>query len=338
MIFQTTWSAPSNIALIKYWGKKEFQYPLNPSLSFSLKNCFSKTSLQIQEKDELNVIYYFDNEINTKFQNRVYKFIKMLASEYPQLENKEYIFNSTNTFPHSTGIASSASSFASIALCLNDFLSKLDESGSSFSFEKSSEFARKASGSASRSLYKNYSVWGNTDILSEANNDFAVEYMDFHPNFGQLYDTVLIVGNNPKKISSSDGHEEFSQSLYKETRIKSANNNFNNLIYALKTGDKKTFSKIIIDEAHSLHAMMMLSPKPYMLMKPNTIAVINLIEDLRENFPEISYTMDAGPNIHLIYFPEHLEIVKKFTEKLKEMNLVINFIDDKIGNGPVKYE
>jgi diphosphomevalonate decarboxylase len=336
MIYSCKWSAPSNIALVKYWGKKDIQKPINPSLSFSLNECKTITRLEVSESSELEVEYFFENSINPKFSKRVETFIKDLTSEFSELSKLKLRFYSENTFPHSSGIASSASSFASISLCLQDLLAYLRDT--QISFEVASEWARLASGSASRSVLKEFNAWGKSGSLKTANDNYAVNISKVHPCFNKVFDSVLIIDNGQKEVSSSKGHSLFNDSVYKEPRVNMANKNFDELVDVLQLGDKLRFAQIIIEEGLSLHALMMLSASPYMLMKANTISTINKIETLRKDYPEISYTLDAGPNIHLIYFPEHLDIVKNFINKLIEDSLIEDVIFDKIGNGPVKYE
>jgi len=152
------WQSPSNIALVKYWGKYNNQKPMNPSLSIGLQNAVSITKFEYGPKQDCNEIclsYFFNNYRNVDFEKRVKKYFDSLSPYFPFLSLFDIRINSNNTFPHSAGIASSASAFASIALCICSmekelFGTLMDETDF---YRKASFIARLGSGSASRSVF-----------------------------------------------------------------------------------------------------------------------------------------------------------------------------------------
>ncbi len=116
-----TWSSPSNIALIKYWGKKENQIPENPSISFTLENCKTTTTLKfnkINENDSFSFDVFFEGNVNTDFKPKIETFFKRIFKYLPFLYQFHFIIETSNSFPHSSGIASSASGMSALALCL----------------------------------------------------------------------------------------------------------------------------------------------------------------------------------------------------------------------------
>lgn len=121
-----THKSPSNIALIKYWGKHGVQLPNNPSLSFTLSTAFTETTLEYNTKKEseskstISLEFWFENEKNEKFEQKIRKFLESLLPTQPFLGFVHLKIYSQNSFPHSAGIASSASSMAALALCLCD--------------------------------------------------------------------------------------------------------------------------------------------------------------------------------------------------------------------------
>ena len=150
---------PSNIALVKYWGKYGNQLPKNASLSMTLSKAVTEVKLELMEKtnSEIELAYFFEGEEKEDFKERIVKY----ASAQPEfdylLKNYALKINSTNSFPHSTGIASSASAFAAIAAALLSASAELD--GDIFNRE-ASRLSRLGSGSACRSFYGPYAVWG----------------------------------------------------------------------------------------------------------------------------------------------------------------------------------
>ena len=141
------WKSPSNIALVKYWGKRDRQVPQNPSLSMTLSESFSETSLYFKKQEkgrEASLTYYFEGEIREDFQGRIKKYLGIVEKLIPGIWNYDLVFESKNSFPHSAGIASSAASFSSIALCLcsmEQVISTHPIEGTAF-FEKASDMAR----------------------------------------------------------------------------------------------------------------------------------------------------------------------------------------------------
>ncbi len=317
-------SSPSNIAFIKYWGKYGRQLPMNASISMTLKEC--RTIFDVEYRlDGAGIELYFDGEKNEKFENRFKKILVSIEDVYPLAEKLYLKINSRNTFPHSAGIASSASAMSALAMSLL----KIEESQD---LQRASLMARLASGSASRSVYPNYSVWGNHTLIENSTNEYAVEFSDFHPDFSQMCDSIIIVDENEKSVSSSAGHSLMNSHPYREGRIDQANENFRVLVNAMKSGEFADFGNILENEALSLHALMMSSDPSYLLLRPKSIQVI---EELRINRGElpIYFTIDAGPNIHVIY-PKSIETKAKdiISSIISELSLTV--IHDEIGQGP----
>src|SRR5665648_1074145 len=108
------WRCPSNIALVKYWGKRDFQKPMNPSLSFSLQNSFTETSVELFKEGDEKVEFYFEG-VASAFSERIEKYLDHLSARLPWIKKYNFRIYSRNSFPHSAGIASSASSFGALA-------------------------------------------------------------------------------------------------------------------------------------------------------------------------------------------------------------------------------
>jgi diphosphomevalonate decarboxylase len=334
----SSWRCPSNIALIKYWGKRDFQLPMNPSLSFVLKNAFTETSVQLHKDGEQKVEFFFEGEPSA-FGARIEKYLEKVSVYLLWVSKYNFRIHSSNSFPHSAGIASSASSFGALALCLTelDFAISGKPVGSSEFWQKASTLARMGSGSACRSVYPGFTIWGATHLFESSSDEHAFPISKgIHPIFFGLRDAILMVDSGTKEVSSSVGHRLMDEHIFQHARIAQAHQNLNELYLALLTGNLEKFTEVVENEALSLHAMMMTSNPSFMLLKPNSLELISRIRRFREKSGiPLCFTIDAGPNIHLLYFQENESDVKAFIEReLLAFCEHGKWIDDGIGRGP----
>lgn len=333
--FTVTWTAPSNIALVKYWGKHGKQLPCNPSLSFALKESTTSTTITFSPSKELKVWLEFEGEKNEAFRARIERFFKGLGEVTHFFKNLDIRISSSNTFPHSAGIASSASSLASVALCVSSLIYRLTEKEVDDNFYRlASYFARLGSGSAARSVYGGYCVWGHTSLLS-SNDEFGVQHKQYNPIFNEMNDAIILVSESEKRISSSIGHQLMNKNPFAEIRYANAHKNLSKIVDAMKTGNLSLFFNTVEQEALELHAMMMVSEPPYLLFEPNTLEVIYKIREFRQQKGiDLGFTIDAGPNIHLLYLQRDEADVVPFIESLRKYCERGNIIFDRIGDGP----
>ena len=232
----STWQSPSNIALIKYWGKTGNQIPGNPSLSMTLSQSHSETNVRaipIAEHETPSVQFAFHGKQNEEFARRINIFLRHINEYLKFLSSHNLVIESKNTFPHSSGIASSAAFMSSFALCLctieNNIYRNLSN-GKEF-FQKASFIARLGSGSATRSIYGGYVSWGISGNVKHSSNEFATPLNpSVHETFKEYCDSILIISSQKKKISSSDGHRLMNSNPYSNTRYPLASENFNNLL------------------------------------------------------------------------------------------------------------
>jgi len=335
------WESPSNIALIKYWGKYGVQLPCNPSLSMSLKQSVSRFELSYSPyKDgDKRLIYLFEGKENLAFEEKLSKFIASVSNDLPCLNKYQLKISSSNSFPHSAGIASSASAMSALALCLCSMQEAIDEMEmpQDYFLQKASRIARLGSGSASRSLFGQYAIWGEMEGLPLSSNLYAIpSTAPVHPVFEQMQDTILMIDSSPKKVSSTAGHALMKSHPYADARFQQARLNMSDLLVALEQGDFESFTRIVENEALSLHGLMMNSNPSYTLLKPNTLEAIERIRDFRNqsNLP-LTFTLDAGPNIHLLYPQQYENEVLAFVKSdLTELLEEGKFIQDGMGNGP----
>ncbi len=337
-----SWESPSNIALIKYWGKKGNQLPCNPSISMCLKNSFTRTKLAYEPKgDGDQLSFLFEGKRQVSFEQRIAKFIQNLHSQFEFLKDYQILISSENTFPHSTGIASSASAMSSLALCLCSMEEEIrgaQEEEAKF-YRKASLIARLGSGSASRSVYGGFVAWGESNSFSKSSDEYAVPFSQYtHSVFQDFQDAILLVSSKKKEVSSSVGHQLMENHPYASARFSQANLHFERMLGVLSSGDLEEFIKIMENEALSLHGLMMNSTPSFTLLKPNTLELIERIRSFRLNTKiPVGFTLDAGPNIHLMYPASEKEKVVPFIDsELSQFLENGKYIVDEKGEGPQK--
>ncbi|MDC6388282.1 diphosphomevalonate decarboxylase [Maribacter sp. PR1] len=338
------YKSPSNIALVKYWGKKEGQIPANPSISFTLSACSTTTILSFNKLPKPTKYYSFELLFEGKpkldFNPKIITFFDRILPYFPFLKEYHYVIETGNSFPHSSGIASSASGMAALALCLLEIerlhLPNLEEK---YFMKKASFLARLGSGSACRSLEGPIVEWGLHKDIPESSNLYGVKYSsEVHPIFKNFHDTILLVDKGEKQVSSTAGHDLVNGHPFAERRFEQAHKNLTRLKSVLKEGDLSGFVKIVESEALTLHAIMMTGDPYFILMKPNTLEIINKIWLFREKSgTHVCFTLDAGANVHVLYPENEKEMVNQFIVN----ELVVycqnqQYICDRIGLGAKK--
>ena len=310
---------PSNIALIKYWGKYENQIPANPSISYTLSQCRTITEMEFAEGENFSVKLFLSGKEEPKFAEKTAKYLAGIEKYLPWVLRGSFVIKTENTFPHSSGIASSASGFGALAKCLMALDKEISGKKSpEETLQKASLLARLGSGSACRSLYNGLVVWGATPVVSGSADEYAVPYpvSEIHPIFRDFNDWVMLIHEGQKSVSSTVGHGLMNGNPYAQMRFAEAAKNFFTLQEILKNGDMDGFIKLVEHEALTLHAMMMVSDPAFILMQTGTLEIIHKVWDFRrETGLPLFLTLDAGANVHLL-FPNdgQQERIKAFIE------------------------
>ena len=300
--------ANSNIAFIKYWGKKDQvkNIPMNPSISMTLDDNFStKTTVEFSDK-YTNDILILNNkkQIGNKFE-RVSIFLDIIRKK-SNIELKAKVV-SVNTFPTASGIASSASGFAALAAAsckaLNLEISQNELSG----------LARQGSGSACRSVYGGFVEWKNESAVQLQNENFWPE----------LRDVVVILSNEEKPISSREAMKlSVEKSKLYQDRIK----NIQNPIRLVKSAIlKKNFEKLarhIMKDSDSMHECIEETGIKY--LNESSLKIKEIICALNKNKIKAAYTFDAGPNAHIITLSKYLDDIKDALKKIQYQKVFIS--------------
>ncbi|GAA3519519.1 diphosphomevalonate decarboxylase [Aquimarina addita] len=334
-------TSPSNIALVKYWGKRPVQLPENPSISFTLDVCVTKTMLHYKRREDTTTDFdfelLFEGKPKPDFRPKIQSFFERIEAYVPFLKQYTLTIETSNTFPHSSGIASSASGMSALAFCLMQLEKKIHtDMTDEFCLQKASFLARLGSGSACRSIEGPVTTWGSHLDIAGSSDGYAIKFpYQIHENFENYQDTILLVDKGEKQVSSSVGHDLMHGHPFASKRFDQANDNIIRLKKILISGDLDGFIEIVESEALTLHAMMMTSLPYFILMKPATLSIINKVWEYRkETGSKLCFTLDAGSNVHLLYPDREKNQVKDFiTSELVAFCQKGQYICDKIGMG-----
>ncbi|BDC17156.1 diphosphomevalonate decarboxylase [Acidianus sp. HS-5] len=311
--------APSNIAIIKYWGKRnaELNLPLNSSLSISLDNLYARTKVIFSEEFSKDEIVINGKKLNEKetlnYAGRVLNIFRKINGK--TLFSK--VFSETN-FPPSSGLASSAAGIAALVYAVNDAL------GLNLSQKELSKIARIGSGSACRSTEGGFVIWEKGE-RNDGEDSFC--YQIFPPNYwGDLVDIIVIVSEEKKKISSREGMENSVKSSYlMKCRLEFIEETFNEIVESIKKRDEKKFFELTMRHSNSMHAVILDSWPSFFYLNDVSLKIMRWIQD----FGHAGYTFDAGPNPHIFTTKKYMQEVINFIQ-----NLNLKYIITSPGQGP----
>ncbi|MCP0914614.1 MULTISPECIES: GHMP family kinase ATP-binding protein [Legionella] len=297
--------APSNIALIKYMGKKEGKtnLPINSSLSYTLNNLLSSVALETQpgKKDfwePLNIPGALNFELSTTSQERFLNHLARLKAFFNY--QGAFVVRSSNNFPHGSGLASSASSFAALTKCAVLALSELTNTPLP-SIEIQASLSREGSGSSCRSFFSPWALW----------QEDRVEAIELP--YKNLLHQVIIISHEEKKIPSSEAHIRIRTSPLYAKRVQRAENNLKLLLAALETKDWACAYQICWREFQDIHELFASSSPAFSYMTKEAREVLRTLEEFWQQTGDGPLvTMDAGPNIHLLYRPEQASMANQF--------------------------
>ena len=315
---KSTAIAPSNIAFTKYWGRKDetLRLPMNGSISMSLSNLLTTTTVEFDEKlaaDDITI----NDEKREKEAAKVIKHlnrIRKLAgiNTYAKVISK-------NSFPTGTGLSSSASGFAALTVA------GATAAGLKLSEKELSVLSRQGSGSACRSIPAGIVEWldGDTSETSYAETIFGKDHWD-------IADVVAVVSEGRKEISTSDAHEGANTSPFMKTRIEGmkAKNELLKKIIAEK--DFTDFGELIESEALELHSIYITQKPALIYLMPNSLLLMKLCKKWREEGLPVYFTVNTGQDVHLVIEKKNVE---KLEERLKELPEVKQIIINHPGDG-----
>ena len=308
--------AHPNIALVKYWGNKDntLRIPAAGSISMNLGDLQTRTKVAISDRDSFKLN---DEEQSGSSVERTFQFLRLFRQFTGSTEH--IAIESWNDFPTGAGIASSASAFAALASALVALLKlNVDEA-------EISRLARLGSGSACRSIPDGYVEWhpGQDHSSSYASSIVPADHWD-------LVDCIAVVESGHKKIGSSEGHALADTSPLQSCRITDTPRRLELCRTAILHQDFSSLAAIAELDSDLMHSVMMTSTPALHYWLPSTLAVMQRVRDLRTNGLPCFYTIDAGPNVHVI---THDLNKTQLAEQLRLIPGVTQLISSRVGNG-----
>jgi diphosphomevalonate decarboxylase len=303
-------SAPANIALIKYMGKTDTRnnIPTNASLSYTLDHLRSFVEIEVYSgfEDRWEPLL---NETNSSLQldkaGQV-RYLKHLAQlkQYFGFAG-HFIIRSTNNFPHNAGIASSASSFAALTICACQALCELTHKPLPYLSEQA-RLSAQGSGSSCRSFFQPWALWQEDKVIG----------LDLP--YSKLLHQVIIVEKQAKAVSSSEAHQRVASSLLFEGRAKRAETRLANLLNSLKNQNWQSSFEIMWQEFWDMHALFETANPPFGYLTADTLTVLAYVKNLWQQHNDGPLvTIDAGPNVHLLFRPDQYNLTKQIADELK---------------------
>ena len=298
--------APANIALCKYWGKRdpELNLPVNSSLSISLGKLGTKTIVTFAPSADR--IFLNGKSAPKAFVARLSAYLDLFRSDGQFFEVR-----TKNNIPTAAGLASSASGFAALVKALDELM------GWGFNSRELSMLARIGSGSASRSLFDGFAVW-HAGQRADGMDSYAEPLNGARP---ALRIGILEVSRAHKKTGSTEGMNRTRETseLY-ESWPKQAACDYDELRTAMVVEDFPMFGKTAENNALAMHATMMAAWPPLCYWKPQSVTLMQRVWKAREEGLQLYFTMDAGPNLKLLFLKEDQAAVKALFPKVQIVN------------------
>jgi diphosphomevalonate decarboxylase len=310
-----------NIAFIKYWGNRDdtLRIPANGSISMNLEGLYTRTTVSFQPSLPFDELIINGHEVAGTGLTRISYMLDLMRGMANIHERAEVI--SENNFPSGTGIASSASAFAALALAGST------AAGLSLNERELSRLARRGSGSASRSIPGGFVEW-----QAGTNDEDSFAFSIAEPGHWDLADCVAIVSTAHKKTGSAEGHPIAETSLLQAARLADAPRRLDLCRSAILARDFNAFASIVELDSDMMHAVMMTSTPALHYWKPASLEVMNYVRQWRSEGIQVCYTVDAGPNVHVICSATEAVAVEK---RLREIRGVENVLVAQAG-GPAK--
>ncbi len=313
-----TAKAHSNIAFVKYWGRKDeiLRLPSNGSISMNLSDLFTITTVEFSENFKTDSILV-SGEDQKNINQRIVQHLDRVRL-FAKISLRAKVV-SQNNFPIGTGLSSSASGFAALTLAATKAL-RLDLSEKELSI-----LDRQGSGSASRSIPSGFVEWvdGNTSEESFSQSIFPAEHWD-------IVDIVVMVSKEKKDVSTSEGQKRVESSLFFQTRLNHIQEKIASCKNLIGKRNFSEFGKLIEMEALELHAIMLTSWPPLIYWLPQSVYVMKSIQKWRAEGFEVYFTVNTGQDIHIICQKKD---EAKITARIKGLENIIKIIRNSPSNG-----
>ena len=306
--------APANIALVKYWGKrdKELNLPVTDSLSIDLGNLGTQTTIEPADRDAV-ILNGTELAPDNTFAVKVIDFVNLFRNAVNQAETNQPALRITteNNIPPGAGVASSASGFAALTKALDQFYS-LGLSGRELSL-----MANLGSGSASRSIFKGF-VYRHAGTDPDGMDSYSEPLPCTWP---ELRIGLITVSAKAKRVSSREGMDRTvaTSPLYKAWP-QQVKEDMEKMLKAIKEKDFELLGSTAEANALAMHECMKASTPPLIYFEPETIAIINKVQKLRQDGLPLYLTIDAGPNVKLLFQEKDTGTIKNEFPDMRVVN------------------
>jgi diphosphomevalonate decarboxylase len=303
--------APSNIALIKYWGKKDevLRLPENGSISMNLSNLKTTTTVEFNKnfkEDEIILNGQKEENVGSRAIKHLDRIRKIAKINY----KAKVVTN--NNFPTGTGLSSSASGFAALTVAA------AKAAGLNLSEKELSILARQGSGSACRSIPNGFVEWLDGDT---SDTSYGIS---LHPeNYWDIVDVVAVVSKNKKEVSTTEGQKLANSSIFFPIRLSKIKNKINLIKKYMEEKDFTKFGELVETEALELHAIMLTSTPSLIYLLPGSLRIMHMVKRWRQEGLQVYFTVNTGQDIHLICQKKDVEELVKKMETISEVQKTI---------------
>lgn len=307
---KATAQAPSNIAFIKYWGRKDevLRLPENGSISMNLSNLITTTEVEFGDFEKDSIVIN-DSEESLE-NNRGVKHLDRIRA-LAKIDLKAKVVTSNN-FPTGTGLSSSASGFAALTVAA------ASAAGLKLSEKELSILARQGSGSACRSIPDGFVEWLDGDT-SDASYGVSV----FPPDIFDIADVIAVVSTEKKFLATSEGQKSARSGIFFEKRLEGIPDKIKKVKKLIKEKNFSEFGDLVEREALEFHSILFTSIPPLFYWTPGTVAVMKFVQGMRREGLEAYFTINTGQDVHVLCRKTDVE---KVSERLKELPEVIRTI------------
>ncbi len=296
--------AHTNIALIKYWGKRDevLFLPMNSSLSLTLAAFYTDTKVTFDPSQTIDSFFLNNKKQAPQETIKITAFIDLFRQNY-SLKGAVKV-ESHNHVPTAAGLASSASAFAALAGAVNQ--------AAHLNIEPTllSTYARRGSGSATRSIFGGFVEWQKGTSSADS---CAVPIDDADWDIGMI---ILAINTQKKELSSRAGMKlTVATSPFYPAWITSAEKDLAEMKQAIQQQDFQKLGEITEANGMKMHATMLGANPPFSYWEPDSIRAIKKVKSLRKNGFMCYITMDAGPNVKILCKHSEMKFLKKELEK-----------------------
>ena len=299
--------APSNIAFIKYWGKKDetLRLPENGSISMNLSNLTTTTTVEFNKafrEDEIII----NNQKEENAGSRAIRHLDRIRN-LAKINLKAKVVTNNN-FPTGTGLSSSASGFAALTVA------GAKATGLNLSEKELSILARQGSGSACRSIPNGFVEWLDGDT-----SDTSYGISLYPENYWDIADVVTVVSKNKKEISTTEGQKLAGSSPFFPIRLERIKEKINLIKKYMKNKNFVKFGELLEAEALELHAIMLTSSPSLIYLLPGSLRIMHMVKKWRQEGLQAYFTVNTGQDIHLICQKRNVEEIVKKAEAISEV-------------------